>query len=82
MLAESAMGWAWRAVLAWRGMGASCGALAWRGALAWSNSMPGVSLARRPVLALWVRWAVGCASRRVRRWMGVSIWIGNEHLDR
>jgi len=66
MLAESAMGWAWRAVLAWRGMGASCGALAWRGALAWSNSMPGLSLARRPVLALWVRWAVGCASRRVR----------------
>ena len=33
MLAESAMGWAWRAVLAWRGMGASCGALAWRAVL-------------------------------------------------
>ena len=81
MLAESAMGWAWRAALAWRGMGASCVALAWR-ALAWLNLMPGLSLARRPVLALWVGWAVGCASRRVRRWMGVSIWIGNEHLDR
>ena len=82
MLAESAMGWTWRAALAWRGTGASCVALAWRGALAWSNSMPGLSLARCPVLALWVRWAVGCASRRVRRWMGVSIRIGNEHLDR
>ena len=33
MLAESAMGWAWRAALAWRGTGASCVALAWRAVL-------------------------------------------------
>lgn len=39
MLAESAMGWAWRAVLAW------CAVLAWRAALAWC-----VALAWRAVL--------------------------------
>ena len=62
--------------LAWRGAGASCVALAWL------HSPPELSLTRRPVLVLWVWWAMGCTSRRVRRWMGVSIRIAYEHLDR